>query len=36
MDPAQADRAMSELTDDLILDQQYGLAQVDAAAAPAA
>lgn len=23
MDPAQADRAMSELTDDLILDQQY-------------
>lgn len=35
MDPAQADRAMSELTDDLILDQQYAMA-VKASAVPAA
>lgn len=34
MDPAQADRAMSELTDDFVLDQQYGLASVTANANP--
>lgn len=34
MDPAQADRAMSELTDDFILDQQYGLASASANANP--
>jgi hypothetical protein len=27
MDPAQADRAMSELTDDMVLDQQYAVAR---------
>lgn len=35
MDPAQADRAMSELTDDLILDQQYA-AGLKAAQGPVA
>jgi hypothetical protein len=30
MDPAQADRAMSELTDDMVLDQQYAAARAGA------
>jgi hypothetical protein len=33
MDPEQAKRAMSELTDDMILDQQYAAA-AQAASAP--
>jgi cell division septum initiation protein DivIVA len=35
MDPAQADRNMSELTDDFVIDQQYGLAKIEASTAPA-
>lgn len=34
MDPAQADRAMSELTDDMILDQQYAAGLKAATAGP--